>query len=104
MALSKLFQEALDSILAGINKSTGLAHPNDLDKAVEMFRQLLGEGEQTAQDEIYHYIVNKQVTSDDAAMEIQRVWEVLERTRRPLGSSWKPDIIEILRERAKKRP
>ena len=99
--MSPLMTAALDSLLARINKSTGLAHPSDLEAAVELFRALLDEGETVEQDEIVHYVQRKGVSFDDG-LGIQRAFEVLALARRPGIRAWKPDIIVILRERASK--
>jgi len=97
--MSPLMKEALDSLLARINKSTGLAHPSDLEAAVEIFKVLVDAGEGADQDEIVHY-VEAQGVGFDEALDVQRVYEVLVLAKRPGAPSWKPDILRILRERA----
>jgi len=102
MAISELFQDALDEVLGKINTSSGLSHPDDLEAAVEMFRQLLDAGEQPGPNAIADYVKTKQLPSD-VGLELQRVWHVLVLARKPVGTAWRPDIIERLRNNPNRR-
>ncbi len=74
--MSPAFVNALEALKDEINLSSGLAHPDDFRKAVEMFQWLLDAGESPDQDAIITYLMDNGVR-DDVASEIQRLYETL---------------------------
>jgi len=102
MALSPLFQDALDEILGTINTAGGLSNPNDLEAAVELFRQLLDAEEEAGPHAIADYVATKQLPSN-VGLELQRVWHVLVLARKPGSTTWPPDFIKRLRDNPNRR-
>lgn len=102
MALSQLFQDALDEVLGTINTAGGLSDPNDLEKTVDLFRQLLDAGEEAGPNAIADYMAAKQIPNN-VALELQRVWHVLALARKPVTTAWPPDFIEQLRRNPNRR-
>jgi hypothetical protein len=102
MALSYLFQDALDEVLGRINTSGGLSQPNELEAAVELFRQLLDAGEEAGPNAIADYVQAKKIPGN-VGLELQRVWQVLILARRPAGTALPPDFIERLRSNPNRR-
>ncbi len=88
--MSPTFQKALDALTNQINLSTGLAHPSDFRRAIEMFQWLIDAGEDAEQDAIITYLIDKRI-SEEVASEIQRTYEVLRAARTTRGSKWWPD-------------
>ncbi len=98
--MNNLFERALDSLAHSINISTGVAHPNDFGRTVEMFTRLLDSGEGASQDEILDYLQKRHRMGFDEAQDIQRVYEVLAVARQPGRQTfWKDDILDQLRAR-----
>ena len=102
MALSYLFQDALDELLGKIDTAGGLSHPSELEATVELFRQLLDAGEQASPHAIADYAVSKKVPGN-VALELQRVWQVLILARNPVDTAWPPDFINRLRDNPNRR-
>jgi hypothetical protein len=102
MALSHLFQDALDELLGTLNPSSGLSQPKELEATVELFRQLLDAGEQVGPHAIADYVEAKKVPRD-VGLELQRVWQVLVLARNPVATAWPPDFIERLRGNPNRR-
>ena len=102
MALSYLFQDALDEILGRLNTAGGLSHPGELEATVELFRQLLDAGEEAGPHAIADYVQAKKAPGN-VGLELQRVWQVLVLARRPVGTALPPDFIERLRSNPNRR-
>ncbi len=88
--MSPAFEHALDTLLNQINPTSGLGHPSDFRRAVEMFQWLIESGEKAEQDAIATYLLDNSV-STDVASEIQRLYETLLAARNFPANKWWPD-------------
>jgi hypothetical protein len=90
--------EGLKAIASRINKSTGLAHPNDLGATVELLGKLIDAGHVAAHvDEVTEHLTNTLKVPDDAVRQIVLVYETLAlRQSDPSGPWWKADIVDQL--------
>lgn len=100
-----IVEEAMKALTGRINLGTGLIHPRDKAAAVGLLRELRVAGETFHPDDLRAWAVRHGWTPKDADQLRQVAQATLTgrslRTRAPAG--WKPDIIEILRRRAKNR-
>jgi len=96
--MTTLIKNALKAITNRTNLSTGLAHPNDMNAAKEMFVLLHQEGEKLDANEIQTWAIQNKWQYDDA----KELGELADRIGK--GSQvriknapwWKKDIISIL--------
>lgn len=88
----------LEAIARRINKSTGLAHPDDLGATVDLLEKLVDAGHVANHpDQVFERLTKTLAVPDDAAREIALVYETLVLRRDdPSGPWWKPDIVEQL--------
>ena len=98
-------EEALISLTARVNVSTGLSHPLDKASAIDLFRRLKAKGEHFDPEEVRAWLVAegnwKPKDADDVA-EVAR--GVIDGKRfRYTRSRWKNDIVEVWREEAEKK-
>jgi hypothetical protein len=96
--VNKKLAAGLDAIARRINKSTGLAHPNDLASTVEPLGKLIDAGyEASHPDEVTEHLTNLLEVPEDAASQIVLVYETLVlRKNDPGGPWWKADIVDQL--------
>ncbi len=89
--LSPEVQKILDAIIQSINKSTGLGHPNDLEKAVEALGKAVDAGfDHESPGDIYNYAKSKGVL-DEGAMDIEKTYDVLKADRKKEGGQYFKD-------------
>lgn len=98
--------EALRLLTSRVNVARGLTHPNDKAAAVKLLRLLISAGEQFEPEELKVW-ASRHGWSQRGANQLYAVASALVdgrtvRTNR-LGG-WKPDIVETLRERARRHP
>ncbi|MCY3789112.1 MAG: hypothetical protein OXH63_10030 [Gemmatimonadetes bacterium] len=96
--MSPLIEKALEAITARTNVSTGLAHPNDMNAAKEMFVRLHREGEILLAEEIESWAIVNGWRPDHAA-ELGALGQQIGmgKPSRTEGEWWKEDIIEQFR-------
>jgi hypothetical protein len=96
--MNKKLAAGLEAIARRINKSTALAHPNDLSSTVELLGQLIDAGyEADHPDEVTEHLTTTLKVPDDAVREIVLVYETLVlRKNDPGGPWWKADIVDQL--------
>lgn len=97
--MSPLLEAALKSINSRTNLSTGLAHPNDLNAAKEMFVRLHAAGEILLASEIQAFAESTGWQTKDAE-ELGGLAQQIGMGKQPRitdGPWWKDDIIEILK-------
>ena len=83
--------------MAGINQSTGLAHPNDLGKTVELLRKLVEAGHVAQHPNEMIEFLKKAGVRERAAREISLGYEALVLAAGYDGGPyWKEDIIAKL--------
>jgi len=96
-------QEGLKALTGRVNLSTGLAHPSDKAAAVQLFRELYRHGELYDPDSVRAWALRNGWTPEGAD-DLRYVAQAILDRRRIRGGRypvWSPDIIEVLRERAK---
>jgi hypothetical protein len=97
-----LVLEALKSLTARVNLSTGLSHYSDESSAKEIFKLLYKEGEHLLASEITMWAIDNQWKTKDAqqlgelAEKIGRGGRVVVRNK----NQWRADIIAQLKTRA----
>lgn len=98
-------EEALISLTARVNVSTGISHPLDRASAIDLFRRLKATGEHFDPEEVRAWLVAEGNWKPKYADEVAEVARgVIEGKRfRETRSRWKEDIVEIWREEAKKK-
>lgn len=98
-------EEALVSLTATVNVSTGLIHPLDKASAIDLFRRLKAAGEYFDPEEVRAWLVAEGSWKPKYADDVAKVARgVIEGKRfRGTRSRWKEDIVEIWREEAKKK-
>ncbi len=103
--LDPVVAAALDSIVARINTTTGLAHPSDKQATVEAFELLRGAGYLWDGAACAAHIIRRGVSAD-TARQIREVADgILEGKRfrtRGVTSVWRVDIVELWEVDAKK--
>lgn len=104
-SLSPVVAEGMRLLTARINCGTGLKHPSDKAAAVGMVRALLAARERIDADELRSWAV-QHGWSPDGSDQLHAVASALAegrvvRTTTPGG--WKPDIVERLRERMRRK-
>lgn len=100
-----IVEEAMEMLTDSVNLSTGLSHPLDKAKAIDLLRALKDNREAFEPDAIRAWAVRNN-WRPKAADELRAIAQgVLEGKRFKHGGvpSWNPQIIEILRQRAKQR-
>jgi hypothetical protein len=99
--MTPLVEEALKAITQRTNLSTGLVHPNDRAAAVQMFEKLNNANVMYDPEELYTWSLRNGWTSE-GARELRDVAEGVKdgkRHRIDRNPFWKPDILEILKDR-----
>ncbi len=100
---SRVVEEALKMLTNSVNLSTGLSHPSDRAAAVGLFRLLYRNKELYDPDSIRAWALRNSWTPEGADQLRTVARAILD--RRPLRGGrqphWSPNIIEVLRERAK---
>jgi hypothetical protein len=96
--MNKKLASGLEQIARTINKSTALAHPNDLSKTVELLGKLIDAGYQADHpDEVTEHLTNALKLPDAAVREIALVYETLVlRKGDPSGPWFKADVVDKL--------
>jgi hypothetical protein len=96
--MDKKLGAGLEAIAKRINRSTALAHPNDLAATVELLEKLVDAGHVADHpDEVTEYLTDKLKLPEDAVAQILLVYEVLVlRKGDPSGPYWKDDIVANL--------
>jgi len=85
------YAAALDALLGSINKSTGISHPNDLARAIEVFGRLLISGRAAGHpDQIGEYLVANGLAEADAR-DVQLVYSSLDGHVNGTGGPWFAD-------------
>ena len=64
--MSETIQKAIEILSSSVNVSTGLIHPNDMNRAKELFVILRENGEVLLKSEVYGYALNNHWTDEDA--------------------------------------
>ena len=100
--MTPLIKEALKSLSASVNKSTGLTHPNDKNRAKETFIRLYKHGEILIESEIYDWALLNGWKSNDAR-ELSNLGQKIGDGKKVKveGKWWKENIIEIWQDYAK---
>lgn len=94
--MDKKLEAGLEAITRSINKSTALAHPDDLEKAVQMLSKLIDAGHVANHvDEVHEYLQNLGMP-EDTIREIVLVYETLVRRASPGSPCWKENILDTL--------
>ena len=96
---NKVVEESLKSLIGLINKSTGIKHPNDRSRTIELFEILKNEGEIFNPEEIKSWLIAKGGLKPEDADEIADVaTKVIEgrKLRRSKGN-WAKNVIELWR-------
>lgn len=96
-------EEALKVLTDIVNLSTGLAHPRDKESAVQLFRLLYNHGELYDPDSVRAWALRHGWTPE-GANDLKRVAQAILDRRRIRGGRypvWRPDIMKVLRERAR---
>jgi len=101
---NKIVVEALKSLTATVNVSTGVAHPRDREATIQTFMILRDAGEYFNPEDVKAWLIrNGKWKAPDAQEVAVLAQKVLEGRRLKKGSSrWRKDILEIWREEAKK--
>lgn len=101
---NKIVVEALKSLTATVNVSTGIAHPRDKEAAIQTFTILKDAGEYFNPENVKAWLIrNGKWKATDAQEVAELAQKVLEGRRLKKGSPhWRKDIIEIWREDAAK--
>ncbi len=96
--MSPLIEKALEAITARTNISTGLAHPNDMNAAKEMFVRLHREGEILLSNEIESWAIENGWKPSDAA-ELGSLGQQIGMGKQPRieRECWREDILEQFR-------
>lgn len=97
---NKVVEEALKSLTNTVNLSTGISHPNDREKAINLFMRLKQAGEIFNPEEIRDWLIAESGWNPQYADGVKDVAEkVLEGHRfRKIGKWWKDDIVEYWRK------
>ena len=103
---NKVVEQALKSLTACVNVSTGITHPRDKDRAVQTFIILRDGGEMFTPDEIKAWLIAKGGWKATDAQEVAEVAQkVLDRRRLRRGRpTWRKGILKIWRKEAAKSP
>jgi hypothetical protein len=103
--MNQIVQKGLEAITARTNLRTGLAHPNDMSAAKEMFDLLYQAGEVLIADEIESYAVMHGWQSKDAK-ELGLLGAKIGMGKKPRikgGPWWKDGLIEQWQSEAEGR-
>jgi hypothetical protein len=96
--MTPLVEKGLNAITIGINLSTGLSYPSDMNRAKEMFHRLHKAGEKLLAEEICAWAkMNGWRTKD--ADELGSLGEQIgkgEKMKIPDGPWWNDNILELL--------
>jgi len=97
-------QQALRSLTAIVNVSTGISHPRDRTTAIQTFEILRDAGETFTPGEVKAWLIAEGGWKATDAQEVAEVAQkVLEYRRlKKVGPVWRSNILEIWREEAKK--
>lgn len=96
---------ALESLTIGVNLSTGLSHPSDKGRAVQMFRLLRDAGEPFVPTEVQAWAVRHGWRPGDARELAQLAQAILDRRAIRGGTMlWRKDIVDYWREQARSDP
>lgn len=98
--MTSLIEKALKAITRRTNLSTGLAHPNDMNAAKEMFIKLHEAGEELLAQEISSWAVMNGWQEKDAKQLGTLAQQIGQgkKVRTSYGPFWRDDILEILNE------
>jgi len=97
-------EEALKSLTMCVNVSTGIIHPQDRSRCIELFKKLKNAGEMFNKEEIRAWLVAEGGWKPEHADDVANVAEAVLEGRRLRSSSgnWRNDIVEEWRRRANK--
>jgi len=97
-------EEALKSLTMCVNVSTGITHPQDRSRCIELFKKLKDAGEIFNKEEIRAWLVAEGGWKPEDADEVVNVAEAVLEGRRLRSSSgnWRDDIVEEWKRRANK--
>jgi len=96
-------EEALRSLTIVVNVSTGISHPYDRGRTIDMFEKLKEAGEPYDLKEVRNWLIRKgwEPRHADDVVEIGK--KVLEGKRPRKERSWKADIVDDWRKSAKSK-
>jgi len=92
-------ERALETLLAMINTSTGIAHPSDKATVIDIFTKLKGAGETYTASEVRAWLVQKGMDPEHAN-DIRDIAENPSKFRAKTGSPLRTDILARWREEA----
>lgn len=99
--MTPLLEEALKAINSSVNVSTGLTHPNDKNRAKELFKRLHEVGEVLLANEIESWAVMSGWQKDDAS-ELGSLAQQIGMGKKVIIKGepwWGGNIIKILKEK-----
>lgn len=100
-----VIEEALKTLTNTVNLSTGLSHPRDKDKAVELFHILIENNELYDPDSIRAWAL-RNGWMPSGADQLKNVAQAIldgKRLRRSDIPVWRKDLIEFLRKKIKNK-
>jgi len=99
---NRVVVQALKSLTAAVNVSTGISHPRDREAAIQTFTILRDAGELFNPEDIKAWLIRNGGWKATYAQEVAELAQkVLERKRlRKCRSHWRKDILKIWREEA----
>lgn len=100
--MSAIITEAVNTLSGSVNLTTGLAHPNDMNRARELFKILHEKGEVILKTDVESAALAKGWSQDDAA-ELGSLAQQIGEGKKPRisgGSWWASDIYEQILSRA----
>lgn len=98
-------EEALRSLTARVNVSTGLSHPLDKASAIDLFKRLKAEGEYFDPNEVRAWLVAEGNWKPEHADEVAKVAKGIIEGKRLKGARrrWRKDIVKYWREEAESK-